>query len=597
MEGVENAGVTLQSSLDKVEQFRRGLKKLSAVLQNSGQEIQEVFGDATLLHSGESDEITRELAEFLVAWREVGEATVSLGAQAEALCGSLDEAAMRGTLEKTQRLQEAEKLQTNLETVAKAAPSKSGGGLLGFFRSAPLDPEAEAAAQARLEGLKASNDASFTLLKQEIDKASERLTSDLKKFLGDARRHSKALGEKLITLRPSWRGSSTRLSGTSPATAATPSSGSKVGKGKNVENLIRSLSSVEGRQQASAAKDAESTPAEMVTKEAPLTAPPAENLGAGEWRISGIYEHQCLKAGLRVLEEKWPSEAIDELPRKKDGSSALFRESLVRDLLSAKIRVQSVLGNDIAAAQRDLVHLNLRQLLRLRVHHLDYVPSGCGADTVHAVGATQEAFMSALDSLLFKMLGRKALEGVPDKAGLDEHKAGREAVQLASAAAAVPAPEWWCWWITDTKRVYLDAHTFTSRPTFPEGPEASVLEIVDNSKKDHHDPSGRLRWMDWKILVIKQESGLTPYPRRAEGVAEKTSSSRTPSKEGKAGSPGVVGGETPKGGGGALEGQEESAASASAGAATASMVSPNVLQDMRKSLRKTGTLDDVARKL
>ena len=50
----------------------------------------------------------------------------------------------------------------------------------------------------------------------------------------------------------------------------------------------------------------------------------------------------------------------------------------------------------------------LPQLLRLRVLHLDFTPSGCGADTVTAVGGTHQAFLSTLDTLLFQHLGRQA---------------------------------------------------------------------------------------------------------------------------------------------------------------------------------------------
>jgi len=485
-------------------------------------------------------------------------------------------------------------LQTSLEQASQKAP-KGGGFLSGFFGgSQPVDKDAEEAARLRLESLRISTDAGLQLTQEAIEKASERMASDVKKLLGDARRHAKGLGEKLVTLRPSWRGSNSRLSqtGSSPAPTSSQSgaaNASKVGKGKNIEHLIRSLSSVEGRQQAAAAKDAESVSVPTgVSKDSTLTKPPAEQLPTGEWWIHGVYEHQCLKAGLRVMEERWPEDGMDEFPRKKDGSNVLFRETLFRDLLSGNVRVQSILGNDIAAAQRDLSHLNLRQLLRLRVHHLEYVPSGCGADTVHAVGATQEAFMNALDSLLFKMLGRKALEGLPNTSGLDEHKAGREAVQLAAAAAAVPEPVWWCWWVTDSRRVYLDAHTLSSRSNFPEGPDASVLEITDNSKRDHHDPSGRLRWMDWKMQIMTVESELSPAPRRLEGGADKGTPQKEDRKESKVGSPGspAVAGEAADGG---------QASESAAGGATASMVSPNMLKDIRKSLRKTGTFEETAK--
>ena len=51
----------------------------------------------------------------------------------------------------------------------------------------------------------------------------------------------------------------------------------------------------------------------VTATEAPLSAPPAEKLSSnGEWRIHGIYENQCLKAGLRVLDEQWPPEGLQD---------------------------------------------------------------------------------------------------------------------------------------------------------------------------------------------------------------------------------------------------------------------------------------------
>merc|ERR1711972_705738 len=126
------------------------------------------------------------------------------------------------------------------------------------------------------------------------------------------------------------------------------------------------------------------------------------SLGGGEWRIKGVYEHQVLKAGLRRLDQNWPVDGLLELP------SGIFRQKILRDLLSGMIRLQSVPNNDVSAAQRDIQKLSLRQLLRLRVLHIDFTPSGAGADTIHSVGGTHEAFLSTLDGLLFQQLGQKA---------------------------------------------------------------------------------------------------------------------------------------------------------------------------------------------
>ena len=47
-------------------------------------------------------------------------------------------------------------------------------------------------------------------------------------------------------------------------------------------------------------------------------------------------------------------------------------------------------------------------MLRLRVLHLDYTPSGAGADSVSTVGSAHEAFLAMLDGRLMRLLGRTA---------------------------------------------------------------------------------------------------------------------------------------------------------------------------------------------
>merc|ERR1719210_428436 len=123
-------------------------------------------------------------------------------------------------------------------------------------------------------------------------------------------------------------------------------------------------------------------------------APPVDQLSEREWRIKGVYDHQVLKAGLRRLDIEWTSGAtgLFDLPRGKDGSALLFRESLFRDLLAGKIQLQSVPVNDVSAAQNDIKRLSLLQLLHLRVQHIDFTPSGSSIDTVVSAGNAHETF-------------------------------------------------------------------------------------------------------------------------------------------------------------------------------------------------------------
>jgi hypothetical protein len=339
-----------------------------------------------------------------------------------------------------------------------------------------------------------------------------------------------------------------------------------------IGGLIKSLATPEGRNRLRAAEEAAAAPAKVVV-DAVMLAPPVECLGAGEWRIKGVYEHQVLKAGLRQLDHRWP---VDTL---MDFAPGLFREKLIREIMLETITLQSVPTGDVSAAQRDLHFLSLRQLLRLRVLHIDFTPSGCGADSISRVGETHEAFLSTLDSLLFKQLGRKAAAAEMDGAvGVsDLHRLGRDAVFLAAASAAVGTPPWWVWWITDERRIFFHAERFEISEAFPEA-DGGALEITDYSRPDAHDPSGRLRWFDWRLCSVTDDTKLSEAPKKGDDDASREWT--TPRKrddtcaDGSGGSADSSPNRSPK-------------KAPSCGAATAGMVNTNVLQDMRNALKKT----------
>jgi len=240
-----------------------------------------------------------------------------------------------------------------------------------------------------------------------------------------------------------------------------------------------------------------------------------------------------------------------------------MREKLFRKMLSGSIRLQSIPANDVAAAQKDLQKLSLRQLLRLRVQHIDFTPSGCGSDTVASVGNTHEAFMTMLDGRLFRLLGQRA--GGGNIAGLEDeqHRLGVEAVLFVAASTSVTSSGPWCWWLTEDRRIYFDPERFESRPDFPED---GVLEVVDHSKSDAHEPTGRLVWFHWRVLAVSAEEGLTSCPLGSNASNQAaTENNSDPGKRGK-------------------EQFGECSSSSVLGG-----MSAQVLQDMRSSLRKVGS--------
>mmetsp|Transcript_103339 Transcript_103339/g.308718 ORF Transcript_103339/g.308718 Transcript_103339/m.308718 type:complete len:381 (-) Transcript_103339:84-1226(-) len=352
------------------------------------------------------------------------------------------------------------------------------------------------AAQQRqlLDGHRNATGAALEHLAVQLDAERLRNSSAFNEAVAEVRALTRDLGEKLLALKPGTKRSSVPGGGIS----------------QRLEGLIKSMTTAEGRQKLRDAEEAEQALVEAATPRAVeehMVTPPAASVGEGGWRIRGVYEYQVLKAGLRHLDGTWPTGELLAFPRGKDGNSALFRERLLGQLLSAELRLQSITNNDVAAAQRDLDRLSLRQLLRLRVLHLDFTPSGCGADTVTAVGGTHEAFLAKLDGLLFRQLGQRALGSLAKEpeGGLlleqEAHGLGRQAVLMASAALAVPSPPWWCWWVTNDRRIFFHPERFESEGAFPAG---GVLEVTEYSKSDRHEPTGKLRWRSGARLLTPQ---------------------------------------------------------------------------------------------
>eukprot|EP00927_Polykrikos_kofoidii_P080070 TRINITY_DN76936_c0_g1_i1.p1 TRINITY_DN76936_c0_g1~~TRINITY_DN76936_c0_g1_i1.p1 ORF type:complete len:747 (-),score=129.87 TRINITY_DN76936_c0_g1_i1:189-2306(-) len=586
----------MASTADAVRRFTTGLERVSAFYAGAGAELAEVFADFALSKELEDDH--RIVCELFVAWREVGEAEITLAEKARELCACLKVMAKRCDSERTQRHTEAQRLRSALSTAVSASAAKrtsaatgGGGGWLGGWLgggAAEVPVFDEEAESKRLESQRCATDACLDHIAEEMAASLSRHRTSLADGVADVRRFVKIVGEKVSVLKPSWRGTSgsnprgktRRATSSDPSTARAADGAS----GSKITGLIRSLSTVEGRQRHQETQDRLVPPPVFVDNNDKMLAPPVEPAGEGLQRIRGVYEHMVLKVGLRLLDERWATETqatISNFPRTAAGSSALLRESLMRDLLIGKIRLQSVTINDVSAAQNDVKKLSLHQLLRLRVLHLDYTPSGCGSDTVATIGAAHEGFMSAVDSLLFRALGQKATAGLAASganavAPADMHRVGREAMFFMAASVSISSPVWWCWWITDDRRVFFDAASFVSSPDFPSATSdtVGVLEVADFSKPDKHEPSGRLRWFDWRVEHVKEQASLSPEPKRAGGGQGNGSVCATDAAD-DAGPP--------------EDTQRSLDVSCSVGGATAAMVNPAMLRGLRNSLRRTDT--------
>jgi len=380
------------------------------------------------------------------------------------------------------------------------------------------------------------------------------------KLCGIRRECSKRLNEAVESLRRCAAEVGKRLVSLEPLSSRS----CNLPKGEMVRDRVRLMGTPEGRQQLRDKEAFQDGGPVLLDQEQPLKAPPYVQLGPDEWRLRGIHSHVVSKIGLRWLDDNWDIKDLFDLPRSgnKSGSPVLLKEKLILDLLSGNMTLQCLVSNDVAAAQPDIRHLSLRQLLRLRVRHLDFVPSGCGSNTVTGAQQAHENILISIDTQLFRQLGLTPIgECAPSNLSRelgDGNRHGREAVHIVAAAIVIPEPAWWCWWLSDTTRVFFHPKTFKCTNSFPVG---GVLSLTDHSKRDPNEPTGHLRWFDWHVQHINSEDALPKW--RPAGTA---SASASPSNAASC----------------------EDPTNGATGAGTAGALSPELLNTVRGNLKKTG---------
>lgn len=278
----------------------------------------------------------------------------------------------------------------------------------------------------------------------------------------------------------------------------------------------RAAAAVEAADSANLQSNLErSNSADQLAKNYAILSTMVESEGPGQWKINGLYEQQAIKLGLQHLDKTFAG-PLTEFLRRPDGNPLILREQVFRSLLTGGVHLKSMPANDVGAVQRDLQNLTLRQLLRLRVLHLDFNPGG-GSSAISLQTNTHAAFLDTMDSLLFRKLGQKAAGQVFQGAKLDA-TLGRELVLLAAASASiakrdaaeqprkfqasVDSPWWWAWRFQGT-RIFFNAERFIATCDF-QVTEGIVLVVKDCSKWD----AANRKWLEWKISLVSDEAEL-----------------------------------------------------------------------------------------
>lgn len=123
-------------------------------------------------------------------------------------------------------------------------------------------------------------------------------------------------------------------------------------------------------------------------------------------KLENTKEQTVLKAGLRRLHKEMVTEKgvnILELPKNPDGSSKVMRSSFFEKLLSDRIEIKGSLESDVAAAQLDIRHLSVEQLLTLRIGTMDFL-------TESSKFNAHNNFLNTLDQHMFEKITVRCCE-------------------------------------------------------------------------------------------------------------------------------------------------------------------------------------------
>lgn len=115
-------------------------------------------------------------------------------------------------------------------------------------------------------------------------------------------------------------------------------------------------------------------------------------------------EQRVLKNGIRSLHDRLVDgkDCLD-IPRASGGGPKILRQSFLQGLLSNELQLQRSLAGDVSAAQSDLRHLSLEQLLAIRIRTLDFATESRSHDA-------HNGFLATIDKLLFELVARRFLE-------------------------------------------------------------------------------------------------------------------------------------------------------------------------------------------
>jgi len=256
------------------------------------------------------------------------------------------------------------------------------------------------------------------------------------------------------------------------------------------------------------------------------------------YKLHGITEQRVLKAGLlklqKVLAGKFSSQELSELPRRRDGSQLIMTPSFYQRLIRNELELKTMLDGDVSAAQSDVKHLRLEQLLTIRAGCLDWATE-CEMKSAHI------NFLYSVDTHLFERLASQLLQwslDPPPKAAV-LHALGLRLALTVGAVEVIESgwggsgfpehfPQFWALGLNAEDWSGCSAAVFNSSQLFVEligGPGTTFEAIVEGSQiavaTDRSTGVGKDRILHWEIALLDPTENVLLELHRKEDVAKK----------------------------------------------------------------------------
>jgi len=218
-----------------------------------------------------------------------------------------------------------------------------------------------------------------------------------------------------------------------------------------------------------------------------------------------------LKAGLSAISDTLGTQGLTTFPRRPSGVPVLTRQGFFERLLTKETLLQNCSNTDVTAAEGDVKHLSLEQLLWIRCQQFE--------TSKGAAAQPKERFLRLVDRAAVGLLSQRLLHQEAALADVQRallmrhvvliYGANEELQELGDGTGLESA-----WWLLSVagKRYYLHLPRCEVKTSAPEG---AVWCFRSHTAPDPRDPS-QSRSFKWQVLLVTEPETWLEDPLSTE---------------------------------------------------------------------------------